>query len=87
MIDAWDRFKPYSDIKKESLSLKGLAKLKYDMEHKEQLADYPDRIEAMSRIILEILFIAEGLFIVSNTFRIIWLRRKSIIMGQLIRYM
>ena len=41
MIDAWDRFKPYSDIKKESLSLKGLAKLKYDMEHKEQLADYP----------------------------------------------
>lgn len=31
MIDAWDRFKPYSDIKKESLSLKGLAKLKYDI--------------------------------------------------------
>lgn len=53
MIDAWDRFKPYSDIKKQSLSLKGLAKLKYDMEHKEQLADYPDHIEAMRRIIPE----------------------------------
>ena len=30
-----------------------MAKLKYDMEHKEQLADYPDHIEAMRRIIPE----------------------------------
>lgn len=35
-------FAPIQATYKESLSLKGLAKMKYDKEHRESLAKYPE---------------------------------------------
>ena len=38
---------------KESQSLKGLAKMKYDKEHKDSLSKYPEFIEAKAKVIYE----------------------------------
>ena len=42
-------FAPIQATYKESRSLKGLAKMKYDKEHKDSLSKYPELKERMQR--------------------------------------
>jgi len=45
------RYEPYRTTYKESQSLKGLAKMKYDKEHKESLAKYPEMRERLQNLL------------------------------------
>lgn len=44
-------YEPYRTAYKESQSLKGLAKAKYDKEHKESLAKYPEMREKLQKLL------------------------------------
>ncbi len=44
-------YEPYRTTYKESQSLKGLAKMKYDKEHKESLAKYPEMRERLQNLL------------------------------------
>ena len=44
-------FAPIQDTYKESQSLKGLAKMKYDKEHKDSLSKYPELKERMQSLL------------------------------------
>ena len=47
ILEAHQEFARYREIKKESDSLSGLAKWKYDREHKAELAEYPAKKKAL----------------------------------------
>jgi hypothetical protein len=44
----YNLYEPYRATYKERQSLKGLSKMKYDREHKDELAKYPKLKERMS---------------------------------------
>ena len=44
-------YEPYRTTYKESQSLKGLAKMKFDKEHKESLAKYPEMRERLQNLL------------------------------------
>ena len=44
-------YEPYRTAYKESQSLKGLAKVKFDKEHKESLAQYPEMRERLQNLL------------------------------------
>ncbi len=50
-IEAYDKLKPYLNVFRKSESLKGIAKWKYDREHKEMLELYPDRLKVFRKIV------------------------------------
>lgn len=50
-INAWERYLPLLDIKKQSSALKGLAKWKYDKEHKKELEEFSHERERMRAVI------------------------------------
>ncbi len=52
-IEAWERFEPYRDIKKQSDSLKGLARLVFDKDNKAMLQEYPNAVKALRNVIPE----------------------------------
>jgi hypothetical protein len=47
----YNLYEPYRATYKESQSLKGLSKMKYDREHKDELAKYPELKERMHNLL------------------------------------
>ena len=47
----YTQYEPYRTAYKESQSLKGLAKMKYDKEHKESLEKYPELREKLQSLL------------------------------------
>lgn len=52
-ISAWERYEPYLKIRKQSKSLKGFAKRKFDKENKAMLDAFPEEAERLRRVIPE----------------------------------
>ena len=50
-ISAWERYKGFLDVYKESQNLKGLAKLKFDKQHRDVLDALPDEQERLHKTI------------------------------------
>jgi hypothetical protein len=53
MSKMYTLYEPYRNTFKESQSLKGLSKMKYDREHKDELAKYPELKERMHKLLGE----------------------------------
>jgi len=52
-ISAWERYEPFLKVRKQSKSLKGFAKLKFDKENKAVLDAFPEEVEKLRRVIPE----------------------------------
>ena len=52
-VSAWERYEPYLKVRKESKSLKGFAKMKFDREHKEVLDAFPEEVRKLREVIPE----------------------------------
>ena len=50
-VSAWERYKGFLDVYKESQSLKGFAKMKFDKQHREVLEALPEEQERLFRTI------------------------------------
>ena len=52
-ISAWERYEPFLKVRKQSKSLKGFAKLKFDKENKDVLDAFPEELEKLRKVIPE----------------------------------
>ena len=52
-VSAWERYEPYLKVRKESKSLKGFAKIKFDREHRDILDAFPREVERLREVIPE----------------------------------
>lgn len=52
-ILAWERYEPFLKVRKQSKSLKGFAKLKFDKENKAVLDAFPEEVEKLRRVVPE----------------------------------
>ena len=52
-ISAWERYEPFLKVRKQSKSLKGFTKLKFDKENKDVLDAFPEELEKLRKVIPE----------------------------------
>lgn len=52
-IYAWERYEPFLKVRKQSKSLKGFTKLKFDKENKDVLDAFPEELEKLRKVIPE----------------------------------
>ena len=52
-ISAWERYEPFLKVRKQSKSLEGFAKLKFDKENKDVLDAFPEELEKLRKVIPE----------------------------------
>lgn len=52
-VSAWERYEPYLKVRKQSKSLKGFAKMKFDREHRATLDAFPEEVRKLRTVIPE----------------------------------